>query len=488
MKRILAIALALILIVTLVGCGSRKRQPIQLTLSTEDSAAILAAAGIRLPDVEEAAGANSNVLWFSWGDPFQNYNDDEIVNTGFYTFQEKYNGSLTWVETTYEEHNDRLAALLLSSDAPDVMPGGTNSCAFFPRNCLKDMIQPCDKWIDYDDPLWAPMKDLAELFAFGDHHYQICIKTAPSNVVPYNRRVINDWGFDDPVELYYNDDWTWETFYEMCEEFSDIDEDRFALDGYAYTSMFLESSGEHFVMHTAEDGYWLNLDSPAIERGMQYLYDIKKNDLNYRGKDGSRWALRNDGAWGAGIKDGQCLFYVIGESFFRISPDEMAENWGDTSEFMFVPLPRDEQGDGNYYSWTTFDGLDSALGIVQGAKNPEGAALLASCMRFKFIDPVVQQIDENQLRNVYHWTDEMLEMSKETRRVAEEHILIDPTFNLGPNLDDTVRQFMGDGIIRTAEDVSWAQIKESNADAMAFNIDELNNEIALYLEELESKG
>ena len=44
MKRILTLSLALIMIFVLVGCGKEKRQIIKLTLSTEDSEAILAAA------------------------------------------------------------------------------------------------------------------------------------------------------------------------------------------------------------------------------------------------------------------------------------------------------------------------------------------------------------------------------------------------------------------------------------------------------------
>ena len=51
-KRIIAIILAAILVVALVGCGKQKRKIIQLTLSTEDSEAILGAAGIKLPAAE----------------------------------------------------------------------------------------------------------------------------------------------------------------------------------------------------------------------------------------------------------------------------------------------------------------------------------------------------------------------------------------------------------------------------------------------------
>lgn len=45
-KRIVAILLAAVMILALVGCGKQRREPIQLTLSTEDAEAILAAAGI----------------------------------------------------------------------------------------------------------------------------------------------------------------------------------------------------------------------------------------------------------------------------------------------------------------------------------------------------------------------------------------------------------------------------------------------------------
>lgn len=83
MKRIISLFLALVLVFALVGCGKERRKIIELTLSTEDSEAIMAAAGIMLPDVEETAAANTTVKWFSWWDTFHNYRDDEVINTGY---------------------------------------------------------------------------------------------------------------------------------------------------------------------------------------------------------------------------------------------------------------------------------------------------------------------------------------------------------------------------------------------------------------------
>ena len=478
MKRILSLAFVIVMIVALVGCGSNKREPIKLTLSTEDSEAILKAAGVTLPDKSEAAGAESTVKWFCWGDPFQNYSDDEIVNTGFWTFTEKYGCSLDYIETTYFDAADDLAAAVVSGTPPDVMTGGVNSTASFPMRAIQGTIQPIDPWISYDDPLWAPMKGLAEKFAIGGKHYQICIETTPANVVPYNRRVIEEYGYDDPAELYYNDEWTWEKFYDMCVDFSEPDEDRFALDGYAFEGMFVESTGQQILMNDENGRYYSNLDSPEIERGQDYLYNLLKNDCLY-GRGG--WSLRSGSGdnWGAGVKDGLCLFYVIGETFFENTVELVSANWGDIAngELMFAPLPRDENGDGIYYCSSSFDNIKGAMVIINDARNPEGAALLASCIRFKVIDPVVQQIDERQMREKYLWNDDMIEMSKECQRIADANFIIDYSGNLPDGLQ-TVYGNLARSIVRSGQNASsWAQLKEANRESFEYYIEELNNMI-----------
>lgn len=480
MKRFLAIALAALMVFALVGCGKKKRQPIQLTLSTEDSEAILRAAGIRLPSIEEAKGANSTVKWFCWGDPFQNYTEDEMVNTGYWTFQQMYNGKIEYVETTYQERNSDLARLLTSEDAPDITSGGTNSTAIFPQNCLKDMYQPVDDYINYDDPLWAPMKKYADFFTLKGKHYQIILNTKPSNVCVYNTRVINEYGFDDPAELYYNDDWTWDKFYDMCFEFSDGDANRYALDGYAYQGALMESTGQQILQFNDDYTYYSNLDSPEIERAENLVYDLVKNDCCYH-EGTNRWALRNNGTFGSGLKEGTCLFYVIGESFFTGPVDEISQIWGDIAngEVMFAPMPRDPQGDGVYYLASCFEDIKGSIAIVKGAKNPEGGALLATCMRFKIVDPIVINIDENQLRNVYKWNDDMIEMSKICKEIATEHERLDATGNLPDNLQNAVNNVQT-GITRAAEPTTWAQLKETYREQIEYYIDELNNDIANY--------
>ena len=476
LKKVIAMLLCAVMVIALVGCGKEKRKPIKLTLSTEDAEAILAAAGIMLPDAETAPGANTTVKFFAWYDPFQNYSEDEIINTGYFTFQEKYGGEMEFIETTYSERNNDLANLVLSSSSPDFAPAGTSNVATFPMSCIKGMYQPIDQWIDYTDPLWADMAEAAEYFALGDKHFAIVTDLTYKDVIPYNRRVIDEWGFDDPAELYANDEWTWDVFYEMCMEFSDGDENRYALDGYAYAGALVESTGQQMLQVDENGVFYSNLDSPEIERAENLIYDLAKNDCKYH-EGTSMWALRNNATFGAGVKDGLCLFYVIGISFFTDTVEEVSALWGDieAGELMFAPLPRDPQGDGVYYMGAS--PYMKSYGIVKDCANPEGVALFAACERFKRIDPTVENIDRKQLREVYKWNDEMLEMWDTCREIALANQRMDLTGDLPSNLATALGR-LSDGIIRNSNPSSWAQLKEENRESVEYYIEELNALIA----------
>lgn len=474
MKRFMAIFLAALIIIVLVGCGKRKRTPIQLTLSTEDSEAILRAAGITLPDVEEAKGANSTVVYFGWKDVYQNYSEDEIVNTGYWTFEHKYNGKLEWHETDYFERNNDLANLLMAGTPPDFCSGGVSNTAVYPMNCIKGMLQPVDPYINLDDPLWATVRGFDDYFMLKGQHYQIVMFTKPMDLCVYNRRVITEWGFDDPAELYYNDEWTWDVFYDMCLDFSDADSNRFALDGYGYQGGICNSTGQ-MTLNVDENGkFTVNFDDPAIDRANDLLYNLVKNDCCYH-EGTNRWALRNNGTYGSGLKEGLCLFYILSENYFTGPVDEISRIWGDIAagEVMFAPMPRDPDGDGYYYTASDFADTQGSICIITDAKNPDGAALLASCIRFKILDPTVIAIDKKQLREKYLWNDDMLNMSDEAQKIALAHPMIGMGGNLPDNLQAAMDQ-MGWDIVRSWEPVTWAQQKEKYGDMVEYYVEELN--------------
>ncbi len=477
MKKIFALLLAGTLILGLVGCGGSSREVVQLTFATQDAEAILNAAGVYLPDAEETAAAGTVVKWFAWYDGMQNYSDDEIINSGYWTFQEKYDCSIEWIECTWDTRFDELANLILASNSPDFYPGDNE---VFPTSCIKGIFVPVDDYIDYDDPLWADEKDYAyNYFSIKGRPYIIVYDNTFGNVCAYNRRVMEEFGFDDPAELFYNDEWTWDVFYDMCVEFTDADEDRYALDGYWYSPGIMHSCGESLVVYNVEtQQYEDNSDSAAIERAATLLYNLSKNGCIYPRWNNTNWYTRNNGTSGAGIKEGLCLFYIGGTWMFTGTVTEISAVWGDMSEgeLMFVPVPRDDDGDGNYYT----ESYASGFCIVQGASNPEGVALLAACMRFKILDPTVVSIDRLQLEETYLWTEDMLDMYDTCYDLAtsNDNVIVVYDSGYGDKLSSVVATF--EGIADSSDASTWAQIKESYGEQIAYYIDQLNTQVAEY--------
>ncbi|MCD7732026.1 MAG: ABC transporter substrate-binding protein [Oscillospiraceae bacterium] len=473
MKKIFALLLAGIMIVALVGCGSSSREVVQLTFATQDVEAILNAAGIYLPDVSETSAAGTTVKWCAWYDDIQNYSEDEIINSGYWTFQEKYGCTVEWIEVTWDTRFDEIANYVLASNSPDFYPGHDG---IFPMMCMKGVFMPVDDYIDYSDPLWADVKDYADsYYTIKGLHYTMIYDVTFGNVCAYNRRVVSEYGYDDPAELYYNDEWTWDVFYDMCTDFTDADEDRYALDGWGYGEAIMRSCGELVVVYNTETmEFESNIDAPAIERAASLMYDLAKNDCQYPVWNNG-WSIRNS-VDGGGMKEGLCLFYIGGTYMFTGPVDSISSVWGDLDELMFVPLPRDDDGDGVYYAETT----PSAYALVQGAQNPEGVALLASCMRFKVLDPTVVNIDRQQLENTYLWTQDMLDMWDECYDLANNgsKVIVSYYEGLGDKLNNVVSALEGFG---EAEDpTTWAQMKETYSEQIDYYVNQLNETIASY--------
>ncbi len=470
MKKVLAIVMALLMIFALVGCKSNKRVIIQLTLSTEDSEAILAAAGIMLPPVEEAKGAHSTVDWFGYEDPFHNYSDDEIIATGYWTFVNKYGGEVNWVETTWADYNTDLAAAILTDGAPDFTGAGAG---MYPSTILQGLFVPCNDYIDYDDPLWKDTKEFAYKYtAMHGKVYTICTNVEFSQVVAYNTRVIDEWGMDQPAELFANDEWTWSKFYEMCMEFADPDEGRWAVSSWSFPLGIMDSTGTQVVYYDGnESAFVANYDDPRLERAANLLYDMSKNELIYPWW--SKGGLMN-GQEGGGIKDGNLLFYLRHNYVLKGPVDDMSNIWGDISagELMFVPVPRDDNGDGKYY----LGAAPSGYSLVKGGTNHEGVALLASCERFKVVDPIVVSVDEMQLRNIYLWNDDMLDMWDTCNKIVADADNTLYEYSLGAKLSGYVNNLVSNA--NGDNPTSWASLKESNAPAIDHYVAQLNEQIA----------
>ena len=261
----------------------------------------------------------------------------------------------------------------------------------------------------------------------------------------------------------------------MCIEFSDVDADRFALDGWTWDSAIMASCGTNIIAYNPATGLFESrIDDPRPQQAADIVYNLCKNECVYplwqRG-----WKLRNE-VDGGGMNEGKLLFYIEGSWAFTGPVEEISAVWGDVTqnEIMFVPVPRNDNGDGRYY----LEATQTAYCIVAGCDNPEGVALLASCERFKQVDPTVIDIDRKQLKETYLWTDEMLEMYDTCMELVSygDVAIIDYYDGVGKNLDDAASKFQS--FARSSNVSSWAQIKENNQDKFNYYLEELNKTLA----------
>ena len=288
----------------------------------------------------------------------------------------------------------------------------------------------------------------------------------------YNRRVFTEYGFDDPAELYYDDQWTWDVLMDLAMDFCDPDEGRYAFNGWHTDSTFMSSTGTYLVTLDPETGkFSANADDPRIERAADFLAEVSKNDLAFPHWNNG-WSL-NYGNEGGGMKEGVTLFamgpsYILDEMTSREQEEDI---YGDMSDVMVVPVPRDPNGDGVYY----VDSVPKGYCLIREAPHPEAVALLAACERFKIVDPTVVRIDERQKKEKLGWNDEMLSMWHDMYEIAASQNTIVQYSDLGD-----VTTYIGNmtGFNQFDNPSTWAELKEANIDALIYSVDELNKELA----------
>lgn len=479
-KRILAGTLALTSVFSLVGCGKDEKgndntatttTTIKATLNQNEEEIIKSKVDTLegLPEVELE---NKEVKWLAHY--AMNPNNDQAASADLKLFELKYGGKVIDRVTTWEARYTDLASQVLSGDAPDCFPADDMDA--FPKGAIRDMFQPIDDYIDLDDALWSDVANAADSFAIKDDHYVAVIEVQPSIVCIYNKKTMEANGFDDPAELFAKGEWTLDTFVEMCKDFVNADEEKYALDGFWYYDAIQQTTGVPMI-ELSDDGTLVsNLNDPKIEAVENIMYDLSKSEVVWPRKD-HNWETRcgNDGK---GVGEGKTLFVPMGLWGITSKPASTA-NWGDVEkgEVMFVPMPLNTDG-GNetHYISSRVNGYL----LCSGAKNPEGFAALMACKKACNLDEDIRQLGEDQLRNEYKWTEEMIEMKNTIYEMALENPVFEfhqgVTAELATLFANTIcSATMNEGDSGTT---SWTEVVSANKGTVDWLINEVNETLA----------
>lgn len=209
-KKILALAVALTSVFAVAGCGS----------TGDSSSKVSTVKKVKVEDTQEIEtipdDAQKTIRWMGTYDlnPDEKKGEDKSVEM---TLFNNKGGKVEYTRVTDSEKFDQLAsAIMAQQNVPDIFK---YEWMAFPAQVLKDMYQPVDDIVNFDDPLWADVKTAADKFVMGGKHYVAPISFTVGTLMMYDQDVIDAEGLDDPYELYQNNEWNWDNWYDMMSEF-----------------------------------------------------------------------------------------------------------------------------------------------------------------------------------------------------------------------------------------------------------------------------
>ena len=423
-------------------------------LNEEDKAAI---AEIEVED--SAKLENSTVRWLATYDINPEKGKPKMPSLEL--FETNYGGQIEWIPTEYDDRYNKLSTLVVGGESPDLFAAGEYDT--FPGKVTDGMFEAWDDYLDFNDAeLWKSAqgeKKLSDMHTLGGRHYVAVVYSYADCVLIYNQNTIDENGLDDPWELLNENNWTWDTFRQMCNEYCSREDDKFAYDGWWFETGITLTTGVPAI--SMENGLLKNnLMTPELERVQNFMYELKKDDMPLP-KAEYDWTEQRHR-----IASGNTLFYPIGTWALW---EEDLSNWGKQGEIKFVPLPRDPDADA-YYLPAKIEGYT----LCKGAPNPEGAAAYMKCVLTAGNNEAAKAITEKQYREDYGWTDEMFEMMYKADELTNANPMI--SFHKGVAtdvanaVDDAIKQASFSG-------ADWATTREANNGMTDVAVEEINTKI-----------
>lgn len=283
-------------------------------------------------------------------------------------FESRYGGTIDQeICGSGTAYFERLGTLVAADSSPDIT---RYEWASFPHGISRNMYMPIDTYIDLDSDLWVGMKDIAEQFRYNGKHYYVPYTLSSNFAINYNKCVLEEYGLNDPMELYKNGEWTWDTFRDLLRKWCDISPDHVGYTGVGAMS-FIATTGTK-VIDVKDTEIINNLESEKIVRCMEYLEDLYRLGLTGTGYVDP----------GEAFVDGNTLFLGMEPTWTYGAACESLYRKNIDYDMAFVPFPRDPNADNYYIAYDSFGYM-----IPAGAKNIKGAVDWMTLNREEKVDP-----------------------------------------------------------------------------------------------------
>lgn len=364
-------------------------------------------------------------------------NDSNERSVELAIFEDTYGAKIQDIHTTSATRFDDLATAIMGGDPPDIFIYEWRS---FPYDTQKGQFQPVDSIIDWTDPMWADVKDTADVFTWKNEHYlaPLGYATSDTQVLMYNKTTVEEEGLDDPYELYLEGKWDWNAFLNIMKKYVDSGDSRYGICGW-WENAFVYTSGDTLISYDGEK-YVNNLYSDKIERAQNVLREVAVNELFKTG-----WFQGSNVFTEAETP----LFYGMGTWAYndvaKANPDDVIQ---------IVPFPRDPEQDKDYFSANI-----AAYMWVKGSENADCVKTWLNINRLVNYDPQYTVVTKEKfLQNNQYWSSEMYDVAMNFYDPEKFTFAFDYGFGLGTDMEANMNSLYYD--VANGKYESWSQLRE----------------------------
>lgn len=344
LKRLFAGFLVAAMVFSVAGCG--KKDTGSSSDKNADDGNTATETNLSLDEVMNSMPADlkgSTIKYMVWYDV-----DAETEGPIINSFRNMYGINVEVEMASYDDFRTELAGRIAAGNSPDVIR------LLKPSAAEMKMLQPLDvTGFNFNDKAWD--KQTMSDYSLGGKTYATNLRNTvyfDAHVIFYNKQILADYGLDDPYELWKANNWTWDKFWSMCQQF--------VAGGGKFGAglnprVLCNVEGVDYLDYV--DGHYVNsITDPARSQTLTNKLTETLEKINNK----SMYQHENQFA---AFERGECAFFQ-GSLTRGFSKRSYHAQFKEVGELMAVPLPTSE-GSKNY----TIMGEYSAWGIPQGAKN-----------------------------------------------------------------------------------------------------------------------
>lgn len=299
------------------------------------------------------------LTWYDPGDAEKKIDSDyaKIINCKF-----------QYVRVEWGQMQNRVAASIVSNDPIDI---GWMHGADFPsaviRNNYQDITKYCLSNAAYDKNhpekggldienmqrySWGgKMYGFVGIFDTYDFNYQ---------VVYYNKKMIKDADLTDPLTLYKQGKWDWDTYYDYAKKFTDISKNRYGIANYGQGVLgkIWVYANDTQLVHYVNGKPTSNITDPKVINAMKFYKKLTNGNTR----------VSDPGASTNTFVTGQSVFHIQMLSAFNDLYDQMSASVKNNWDLVPIPLGPDNKTGSYPGSWL------GAYALTRGSKKGDAVA------------------------------------------------------------------------------------------------------------------